>query len=255
MIKKTMIEDSRLNTDVTTGELYLAPMLDNVRYPFNRVPDFIPPDDSIAITVEELVDMEDENVDTMPDEETLENAVHRSIEEAIQHANEAVRDASQDLEDEVSSMVDREGDIDMPDGLELESCDIEEYVSTGLDSLAHHRDQRPTCHTQDAAASVLTGFVDREMRKRVRLTVEEEDRRFDLTTCSFNLDIDSAHCSFSLTDNWPFKSTERVQLWPVGPFSRRQIGTSKFRIDPSGEGTELNWNQRVNISLSISSVI
>ncbi|PVF90907.1 hypothetical protein CPB86DRAFT_803214 [Serendipita vermifera] len=195
---------------------------------------------------EEILD-EDESEDTErpPDDDQLQEVIHQYTVGAIEHADDAAEQALDEIDDEVQQAYGLAEYPETTSSVDLRDCDIVDYVDDSILCLSNGIQSDDSL--QAAAASVLTGYTDSTMRERMNLTVTSEERTCGPEDLTFNVDIDSIHASFLADDPWPFHSSQAIEMWPVGPYHRRQIGTSKFRIDPNYPGNNLDWNARIPI--------
>lgn len=179
-----------------------------------------------------------------PDEEDLAAATHSADIEAENAAQLAIRDASTQLDDELQSDIDLGGDI-VPDEVAYTDILIDDYVTKYETLLAQPGNTQE--HKQTIAASILSGYTDATRQIQDRLLVDNvTDLRLSHFVCS--VDVDSVWATFQADDPFPFGMEEEFQIYPVGPFHMRQIGTSKFRVDPSERGNNNNWSARVCVS-------
>ena len=99
-------------------------------------------------------------------------------------------------------------------------------------------------HNYKISRSILTGLKPDAVNISHRIQDPPEHQLKAYRDLCFGLDIDSAWASFRAKDGWPFIDSCSVQIYAIGPWTRRAIGSSKFRIDP-GDGTCLDWRIRV----------
>lgn len=184
-------------------------------------------------------------LDGPEDQDELDDA-ERWIAQLAEEAHEAaINTASSDIEHELAGSMDLDNDWRPPEEVELIPIELSEYVATHQENLDEASGLE---EKQQVAAQILTGYLDPTMTQQYQINppVEGQITSRDI---AFSLDIDSVMASFQATDSWPFTMEAEVQLYAVGPFERRQIGTSKFRIDPSDEQgvNRLNWASRVRL--------
>jgi hypothetical protein len=180
-------------------------------------------------------------VEVEPDEEDLAAAAHDADIEAETAAELAVRDASTQLDDELQDDINLGDDI-IPEEVIYTPIPIDEYVTKYETLLAQRGNTQE--HRQTIAASILSGYADATRRRQDKLVVENDtELRLSHFVCS--VDVDSVWATFQADDPFPFGMEEEFQIYPVGPFHMRQVGTSKFRVDPSEQGNNNNWSARV----------
>jgi hypothetical protein len=180
-----------------------------------------------------------------PDGEDLAAATHDADIEAENAAQLAVRDASAQLDDELQEDVNLGDDL-IPDEVIYTDVLIDEYVTRYETLLARPGITEAQRHT--IAASVLSGYADASHRNQDRLIVESDQTGLRLSRLVCSVDVDSIWATFQAHDPFPFRMDEEFQIYPVGPFHMRQVGTSKFRVDPSERGNNNNWSARVRTS-------
>jgi len=179
------------------------------------------------------------------DQDELEEA-ERWIAQLAEDAHEAaINTASSDIENELVGSINLDNDRRPLENVDLIPIGLSEYVATHQKNLDEARGPE---ERQQMAAQVLTGYLDPTMTQQYHISPPAEGQ-IASRDMAFSLDIDSVMASFQATDSWPFIMEAEVQLYAVGPFDRRQIGTSKFRIDPSDEqgANTPNWAYRVRL--------
>jgi len=179
------------------------------------------------------------------DQEELEEAELWAAQLAAEAGEAAINAASSEIDLELTASLELDNDGGVPDEVDFVEIELLDYIKNSQELL----DQAGTVEEkQTAAAEVLTGYFDSTMKTQYQLLPPGESR-ISAQDMAFSIDIDSVMASFQAIDPWPFELQAEVQLYAVGPFERRQIGTSKFRIDPSDQPGEnnLNWGYRVSL--------
>jgi len=191
--------------------------------------------------------------DVEADGDDLAAATHDADVEAENTTQLAIRDASAQLEDELEDNMDLGNDI-IPHQVTYVDVTIDDYVARYETLLARPGPGNTQQHKHATAASILSGYVDASRLEQDRLIVQNDpDTELRLSHFVGSVDVDSVWATFQADDPFPFSTTEEFQIYPVGPFHMRQVGTSKFRVDPSEHGNNNNWSARVCTSQFLSS--
>jgi hypothetical protein len=193
------------------------------------------------MTDPEIASAQMARVEVEPDGEDLAAATHDADIEAENAAHLAIREASTQLDDELQDDINLGDDL-IPNEVIYEDVSIDDYVTRYETLLAHPENTQE--HRQAIAASILSGYADATRQIQDRLIVEN-DTQLRLSDLVASVDVDSVWATFQAGDPFPFGMEEEFQIYPVGPFHMRQIGTSKFRIDPAERGNNNNWSARV----------
>jgi hypothetical protein len=181
--------------------------------------------------------------DAEPTEEQIQEA-HIQVEEYAEAATQAaIIAAEEDLEEELQAGLRLDDTVQDSSETSKILIGLLGYVNQYDDEFGRCRDQRKE---ESIAAKVLTGYIDstRETMHAISRPPEDEVSASELV---FSVDIDSYWATFQAVDGWPFIGQQEVQVYAVGPFHRRFIGTSKFRIDPSDQMGSKNWDWKERV--------
>lgn len=163
--------------------------------------------------------------DKEPDTEELQEAMNLLETEALDAHEDAIQQASQLSRDEMENNNNAHATEPDADASISEDIDIEDYI-------AYYQDfqQLPEDMQDEVARNILTGHKNKAENLFHHITVvSNDDRKVALRDVMFNIDIDSAHGSFTPDNEWIFSHVD-CEIWPIGPFHRRMVGTSKFGI-------------------------
>lgn len=185
-----------------------------------------------------------QGVQIEPSQDELDDVAHWAETEAALAHDRAIRLHEGDIEDELEESLQLDAEVQDPDEVMYEPISLGAYVLSYTEKL---RQADLPANRQAVAAQILTGFTNasRDTLHKIGSFQEGEVAPRDLV---YSIDIDSEMATFHATDPWPFRPTPDVQIYVVGPYDRRQVGTSKFRIDPSDrqEDNRLDWGLRVS---------
>jgi hypothetical protein len=177
-------------------------------------------------------------------EEQQREACEFAEEQAAQAQADGVREASEDIEDELRESVSVDADEPEPAiSIPLEPISLSHYTRFYQGKLT--REVEPA-RRRGVAAELLSGYTDSTKTKQYGIKAFPQGY-VTPQDCQYTIDVDSIMASFQPTDPFPFRQTANVQLYPIGRFDRRVVGTSKFTICPSDEQgvNNLSWNDRV----------
>jgi hypothetical protein len=195
------------------------------------------------------IDTEDiPNPPLLPDAEDLEGALHDAEVEGLEAQNASIERASEEIEDEVQGLLDSDEESISDRIVELVQFDLPGYVSF-YETQLRNANNSPA-RKETVAACILTGWMDERENKRAHVHIGDT-HQMNIGEAVFSIDVDSIMASFQALDPFPFKNEDTFQMYPVGPFHRRQIGTSKFRIDSAEQGSNMNWQSNVGLSLCL----
>lgn len=190
---------------------------------------------------EDIADQED-----VIEQDGLEDAVNWAETQATLLQDAAIQRYEADIEDELTESLKLDPDEAMQDldAIMFEPISPLQYVTQYEDELDR---ANLSAYRQSIAGQILTGYTDpsRNTQHKICSFPEGEVEPADLI---YSIDIDSVMATFQATDPWPFRPIHDVQIYPVGPYDRRHIGTSKFRMDPSDipGSNQLDWERRVS---------
>jgi hypothetical protein len=202
------------------------------------------PEVQMEIDVESDNPEPDERGEINPDPESVEEATFFAERDASDAQTAALQRAASEIEEEYEHSLNLNDEVPNPEEIAIQPIGLNQYVELYEGALQRASSLR---EKQGVAAQILTGYVSesRNAQHQIRSFRGGTLLPLDLT---YSIDIDSVMATFQATDPWPFQPRDDIQIWPVGPFDRRQVGTSKFRIDPSDRpgSEELRWGLRVS---------
>jgi hypothetical protein len=205
------------------------------------------PDVQMEIDVEDNNPELDTEMEINPSPETVEEATFFAERDASDAHMAALERTASDIEEELQHSLNLNDELPAPGEISQKPITLTQYTvlyEQGLYRASNLREK------QGVAAQILTGYVSesRNSQHYIRSFTEGTILPSDLI---YSIDIDSVMASFQATDPWPFLPRDDIQVYVVGPFDKRQIGTSKFRIDPSDQprSNEQRWEHRVSFCL------
>jgi hypothetical protein len=187
--------------------------------------------------------IEDTLLDAEPTSAQIQDALNQAEQDAEAAAQAAIIAAEEDLEEELQAALRLDDTVQDSSEANKMPIGLLGYVNHQEEAFHRCNDQR---EEEAVAAQVLTGYID-STREAMHAITGPPDREVSANELVFSVDIDSYWATFQAVDAWPFREQQEVQIYVVGPFHRRFIGTSKFRIDPSDQmgSNKLEWNERV----------
>jgi hypothetical protein len=177
-------------------------------------------------------------------EEQEREALGLAEQAAAQAQEDGVRSASEDIDNELRESVGADNEEPEPDiSIHQERVSLSTYVKHYERKLI--RDTLPE-RLRGVAAEILSGYTNSTKSTQFHINSFKKDS-IGPQDCRYTVDVDSIMASFQPTDPFPFLQTANVQLYPIGRFDRRIVGTSKFTLCPSDEEgvNNLSWDDRV----------